>query len=290
MPIPLYSLVSLILLGLIPTLIKATAASIPTIGLARLVVAIAAYALFSMICQQRIVYRRKDLLPCAAIGIAFGLHWLCYFYSIRLSTVAIASLCMATSGLMMVFLARLYQHESVKLRDVLSLALAIVGSILVLPDFNMNGKPLWGFILGLLNAFLFALAATLQRSYADKIPNSTRTFSQYLFALPVFILLWPQTKWNLTHKDWGMLLVLGFFCTFIAHTLWIKTLEILPAKKAAVLYYLSTFFAIALSVAFLGEIPEIRTIAGGALIIVANYLILRERSESSSGLAPLKND
>lgn len=284
MPVPIYSYIALFLLGLIPTLIKSTQADIVTIGLARLVIAVVLYSFYVLVRRKKISFTRENFLPCLAIGTAFGLHWLCYFLSIRLSTVAVATLCMATSGLMMLVLSRWHLHEPLHRQDILALVITIFGSLLVVPNYNFGDRSFWGFAVGLLNALLFAIAATLQRYHAERIPNHTRTFAQYFFALPVFLILWPKTHWQLSRNDFAILIALGVFCTVIAHTLWIKTLELLPAKKAAVLYYLSTLFAVVIAAIVLHEVPSVRVVIGGVLILAGNVLALIQKTSSSESL------
>jgi drug/metabolite transporter (DMT)-like permease len=282
------SLIALFFLGCIPTLIKLTHADIVTIGLARLLLAVVLYWVYTQIAGKKIRYTKENIIPCLSIGVCFGFHWLCYFLSIRLSTVAVAAFCMATNGIFMLFLSRFFFQEHLSITDVFALLLTLLGSFLVMPPFVLGSQMLLGFGIGMLNALLFAITALLQKKYAASIPNQTRTFSQYAFALPIFLFLLPRTNWQLATQDWVILAVLGILCTFIAHTLWIKSIESLPAKTTAILYYLSTVFAVIFAAVFLGEMPSLRVLMGGVLIIGGSVLALRVKKEMPVELVSLE--
>ena len=66
-----------------------------------------------------------------------------------------------------------------------------------------------------------------------------------------------------------LLVVLGLACTALAHTLFIAALRTRTAHTASVIAALEPVYGIALAFALLGEVPSLRTLAGGALIVAA---------------------
>lgn len=267
--------ISLFFLGVIPTLVRMTVANPVEIGLVRLVVALVLFFGFVKIQKKQIIYTQKNILPCLLMGLFFGLHWILYFLSIKISSVAIAAIGLATCGVFMLLLSHFFFGEKGSLADWLILLLTALGAVLVIPSWQLNNNVTLGFLLGLLNAFFFALTATLQKKYANVIPIYTRTFSQYLFALPVFLILWTQKVFphlDFNQSDWKLLIFLGIFCTALAHTLWIKVLEQIPVKTSSVLYYISTLVAVICGRIVLNERPNLRMLAGGSLILLGSFI------------------
>jgi drug/metabolite transporter (DMT)-like permease len=72
-----------------------------------------------------------------------------------------------------------------------------------------------------------------------------------------------------------LLVVLGVVCTGFAHTLFIASMRRVSAHTAAVVAALEPVYGIALAAWLLGEWPDTRTLAGGALIVLAALVASR---------------
>ena len=76
----------------------------------------------------------------------------------------------------------------------------------------------------------------------------------------------------------ALLAVLGLVCTAFAHTLFIRALARVSTHTASVIAALEPLYGIALAVLLLHEVPDARTMAGGALIVGAAILATRRAS------------
>jgi len=63
------------------------------------------------------------------------------------------------------------------------------------------------------------------------------------------------------------LLILGVLCTAVAHTLFIESLAVLRTQTASVISALEPVYGIVLAALLLGEVPNLRTLLGGGLVI-----------------------
>ncbi len=266
------ALISLFLLGTIPTFVRFTCANPVEIGIARLFVATFVFYFFVRLRGKKILFTQKNWWQCALLGLCFGTHWLLYFQSIKIAGVVIAALGLATYGVFMLLIGHLVFKEKAGLRDLLVLSLTLAGCLLILPKLEWKSESSFGLMLGLTNAFFFSITMTLQKKFAATINIETRTFSQYLFAFPVFLILWPQTHWQFQAHDWLILFILGLACTAVAHSLWIITIEKMAAKTSGILYYLSTFFAVLIGGLSLREFPALKQIVGGGLIVLGSLI------------------
>jgi drug/metabolite transporter (DMT)-like permease len=72
-----------------------------------------------------------------------------------------------------------------------------------------------------------------------------------------------------------LLLFLGVITTALAHTLFIASLETLPAQLAGVCSSLETVYGIIFAFLFLREIPTVREIIGAVVIVGAVIIAQR---------------
>lgn len=89
--------------------------------------------------------------------------------------------------------------------------------------------------------------------------------------LPALFVLKP----SFTAFDIGMLVIMGIVFTAIAHTLFIGGLRTVKVRTAGIITGLESVYGVVAALLFLGEIPGIRQIVGGAVILaVALYSTL----------------
>ncbi|MBI2774394.1 DMT family transporter [Candidatus Dependentiae bacterium] len=115
------------------------------------------------------------------------------------------------------------------------------------------------------------------KKYTNNYPSKVLTFYQFgvgaVILLP-FILI---EKFSVTAMDIALLVLLGAVFTVGGYTLFINALKYLKAQRVSIIATLEPVYSIALAFFILGEIPELRTIAGGALILAASvYTTLRK--------------
>lgn len=267
-------LISRISSGIVPVLIKLTTANAFQIGFVRLTIAWIGFFLITKFKKTKIQFTKKTLLPCLAIGLFFGLHWTFYFLSIKLSTVTIATIGVSSYGIFLTLIGNIFFKEKISKTEIIALIISITGCLVIIPSYDFSNAITIGFLLGLLNAFFFAVTGALQKHYSKKIPAPTRIFSQYFFAFFLFIPPNLGKTWEINHIDWIYLIILGILGTLISHTLWISTVEKLSLKTSATVYYLSTFFSIAAGILILKDPISLKTLLGGTMIIAASIIVL----------------
>ncbi|MBF0563771.1 MAG: DMT family transporter [Nitrospirae bacterium] len=108
----------------------------------------------------------------------------------------------------------------------------------------------------------------------------TMSFNPYLivFLKNCFLVLFlmPFAGKAPVDKLW-LFAVMGMLYFTVAPFLYCMGIKRVEANRAAVMGYAEPLSAIALGMAFLHESPEMKSIAGGALIIVAGYLVIRQK-------------
>ncbi len=276
--------VTVILLGMVSVLIKAISANVFTIGIFRLSIATAGMLAVLRLRGLLVSLSARQILALAGMGLFFGGHWLLFFVSIKVSTASVAALALSSYGIYVLFLGWLFRGAKPFWIDFVAIAAAICGNMLIVPEFSLDNDIALGVILGLLSGFLFACMPIWHQKFYD-IPASTRTLGQFGFALLFFMVFFPWTDWSLPAGDWLGLLFLGFFCTLLAHWLWIRVISYVSTPTSSLIYYMMIPVAMILSYIFLDESMQREKLLGAGLIILANLTGLFSQWKRQTWLA-----
>jgi drug/metabolite transporter (DMT)-like permease len=226
----------------------------------------------------------KNWLILLSLGLLFGLHWLTFFLSIKIASAAIASIGLSTYGVHLIILGWLFRKNAVTLTDALAVILAIIGSIIVIPDFTLENNTTQGICLSVISGLFYASLPIIHQKN-PQLSSSIRAFGQFLFALIFFLSFFPLTDWNLYINDWMGLLFLAVACTFVAHTLWVRVTTILSTVTTSVISYLVVPVSMLLSYGLLHEPIGFSKLSGATIIIVANLVGLSSQWKKNALLA-----
>ena len=216
---------------------------------------------------------RKIYLTLLFLGFILSIHWVSFFQSIQVSSVAIGLLSYSTFPVFTTFLEPLFFKERLVKINVLFSLLCLFGIFLIIPSFQLNNSTFRGVLWGLVAGFTFAILTIFNRKLTQKLSPLSIAFYQDLFAtiflLPFLFVLRP----TLSSRDILLLIVLGTLCTAVSHTLFIKGMRYIKAQTASIVSALEPVYGILLALLFLNEMPSLRTIAGGCVILVSQVLI-----------------
>jgi drug/metabolite transporter (DMT)-like permease len=209
----------------------------------------------------------KDLLGMALLGALLAFHWVSFFNSIQLATVAIGLLTFSSFPVFVTLLEPLLFKTPWRWRDGAIALLVVIGVALVIPDYRLGSATTLGAIWGLLSGLSFALLQLINKGYRQRYGAVAIAFYQNLFAWLSLLAVGPLSSLALSTGDIGLLLILGVLCTAVAHTLFIESLAVLRTQTASVISALEPVYGIVLAALLLGEVPNLRTLLGGGLVI-----------------------
>ena len=221
---------------------------------------------------RRVSFRvssRRDAALLALCGLILAAHWTMFFKSIQVSSVAVGLLSYASFPVFTAFLEPWLARERWEPWS-LGYALACVAGIaLIVPRFDVSDTIVRGILWGLGAGLSFSVLSILNRGLASRHASLKVAFYQDLVAG----LCLAPVVWRLglprSGRDWALVAVLGIFCTAAAHALFIDGLKGAGARTASVLSSLEPVYGILLALAFLGEVPSLRTVSGGAIVLAA---------------------
>jgi drug/metabolite transporter (DMT)-like permease len=167
---------------------------------------------------RKVNFRQASLF--FATGIIVGLHWLTFFYAIKISTISVAVVCMSSSTLFTAFLEPLFFSRKIS-RNELFLSIAVIAGIGMIMGFEP--EYLMGVFIGLVSALLAALFNTINGKLIQQ-GQPTFQITKYEMLggfLTVTTILLFQGKvdselFDVSFNNWILLLILGIICTTVA--------------------------------------------------------------------------
>ncbi len=215
----------------------------------------------------------KEYLFFLLQGILYAIHGIAFFQAIKVSSVAIGLLGFATFPVFVTFLEPVFFKERILLRDVISASVVFLGLILIIPEFNFSNSSFQGVLLGILAAGLIALIIIMNRKYVQNHSSQVITFYQNaiaaVFLLPVLVFV-PLT---LDMKDVALLVLLGSVFTALTWFLFFRSLRYIKAQTASIVSSLEPVYGIIYAYLLLNEVPGLRLIAGGAIILAVSLYV-----------------
>lgn len=209
----------------------------------------------------------RDWLGMALLGALLAFHWVSFFLSIQLATVAVGLLTFSSFPVFVTLLEPLLFQTPWCWRDGAIAALVVLGVALVIPEYQLESATTLGAVWGLLSGLSFALLQLLNKGYRQRYSAVAIAFCQNLVACLSLLVITPVAELTLTPGEIGLLLVLGVLCTALAHSLFIESLAVLRTQTASVISSLEPVYGIALAALLLGEVPVFRTLVGGAVVL-----------------------
>lgn len=239
------------------------------IVLARAVVAAGTLAVVAR--WRRVIVGRGDL-RLLVNGAILAAHWVAFFAAVQAGGVAIALLGYAVFPVFVLVLEHRLGDAKSGARGWVSALLAMLGLFALVPDLNWTNGATRGLALAVASAFTFAWLAVRNRALVAERSAIGIALWQNLFAaaclVPVTIVVAGRAAIP-TPSDVWLLVVLGTLCTGVSHTLFIASMRRLSAHTAGVVAALEPVYGIALAALLLHELPTLRTIVGGVVIVAA---------------------
>lgn len=274
--------VAVLLFGLVGLFAKVVALPAIILVLGRTFFSSAFLGIYLAVKRQRFALKtRGDYVLIIFAGIILAIHWTSFMQSIQVSTVAVGTLTLATFPLFSAVLEPLLFHEKMRVSDILCALVMLGGVTCIVDDFSLEDSMAQGVLWGLLSAFTYALLSLANRKFSSGYPASLVSFYEQATATVVLLPALFVLKPTFTVLDVGMLAIMGVVFTAIAHTLFIGGLRTVKVRTAGIITGLESVYGVVAALLFLGEIPGIREIVGGAIILaVALYSTLASTRSS----------
>lgn len=214
---------------------------------------------------------RKSFWTSFPVGLLLAVHWLTFFHSIQVSSVAIGLLSFSTYPVFVAILEPLFNRSRFRLYDLAFAGLAFVGLLVVLQDDPSEHAVVAGVFWGIFAGFTCALLTIWNKHRVRHEDTINMGMLQNFWAAIVSIPFAPALAKSST-IDLGLLFCLGAFCTALAHCLFITSLKTVRAQVASIAVGLEPFYGILFATMLLHEWPTAWEMSGGMIILTAVLL------------------
>ncbi len=167
-------------------------------------------------------------------------------------------------------------RERLTLVRFVSLAIAMIGIVVMVGTPNATALSRFGVLLALGTAFLYALYLPALNFVQEGVPAAVSTFyliTGVFIAFLVASLLNRGLVMPATMELWRYILFLSVVCTVIAFGTLVAGLRVLGPVRTSIIATIEPFFTTVLGVMLLGESMNRNTFIGGALIASAVILL-----------------
>lgn len=213
------------------------------------------------------IQSKKDFSTILLSAIFLGIHWITYFYALKLSNVALGMLSVFTFPVITALIEPWFTKKRLNPTHIILALLVLLGIYILAPDFNFQSNQVKGILFGVLSAFFFSLRNLMLKKPASKY-NGTSLMMYQTFFLTVLLLpfLFIKDTSNIT-TQYPYILTLALVTTVIGHSLFISSFKYFSVSTASIIASTQPLFGIIIAFIFLNEIPTLNTYIGGSLII-----------------------
>lgn len=282
-----------VILGLTAILGQLTDVSALGVVFFRTLIAAAGIGLWMLYKKKSLKIDKANFWKLVGTGGLMAAHWMCFFGSARVATVAVSLVCYSTTSFFTSILEPYLQKRSISWVEVF-LGVLVVGGIGFV--FTFEYQYLNGIILGLAGAFLAAVFSVLNAQFTNQIEARTITFYEMLGAflsswllIPLVVLSSGGQNFQLipSPADWKWLFILGIICTVFPYIELLHLFKKMTAFTVNLSLNMEPIYGIVVAYFIFGESEKMTNgfYIGAALIlitVVAHPLIGRFRKLPST--------
>lgn len=221
-------------------------------------------------------------------GILISLHWLLFFYAIKISSISLTLSILSSASLMTSFLEPLFYKRPLRLYEVFFGLFVIFGLYLI---FGVQKDNMLGIVTALLCTLLSVLFSLLNGKLIQHYPANSISFYQLLTGGLIFTLVLLLTDSSLerfrqlTYDDWLWLVLLATVCTAYATIASVNILKHVTPFTMMISLNLEPVYGIVFSLLIFGEkeLMSVQFYVGVVVIlggVIGNGIYKRQREKS----------
>ncbi len=214
--------------------------------------------------------RRRDAWMQIGLGLILGIHWVSYYQSIQLSTVAIGVTALFAAPVFSVLIESVMRRVWPDRVDLCLCGLVFWGVLCLAEELSWSSRYTQGVLMGLVSAVFLALRQNLHRRTRARAASGMVLLVYQLIGILVLVSFSGITAGTAgLRENWLGLLLLGVLFTAAPHFCNLSALRQLEAKTVLIVTSLMVPYGIVFSALLLDEVPSVRTLIGCAIIMLA---------------------
>lgn len=233
----------------------------------------------------------KTLLTLLLGGVFIAMHWVTFFWAIKVSTVSVALATMSTGAFFTALLEPFWYDRKFIWYELLFGLMVMAGLLII---FKVEDGYALGICLALISAFLSAVFSLINGKLIQRVKPSIigayELGAGFLF-LSIYLTVSHQFTaafFQLSAQDWLLIFILASVCTAYAFIASIRVMKHLTPYTVMLTTNLEPVYGIILAFLFLGEDEKMNPMFYmGAMVILLTVLadgILKYRHGKKSGI------
>ena len=243
----------------------------------RMGIAFVSLAFFLLLKKQLFSISKQNFFGILGVGALVTLHWLCFFQSIKVSTVSVAVVCLATSSLFSALIEPLFFKRKLLAYEVI-MGIVVLGALAFV--MGTENQYFYGYFYGVMAAFLGTLFTLFNAKYINKVGAAQITMIEMLAGVVIIscMLLFQQDYTVFTSSismtDFSYLLILGTLCTAIVFVWLTEIMRYITPYSLIMAINMEPIYSILLALFIFGESELMSTsfYIGGSIIIGVVFL------------------
>ena len=237
--------------------------------------------------SHTLVKNWADLATFTAIAGLLAVHWVLFFKSVKVSTVAIGLVTTYTYPVLMVFLESWFFNLRLRALDFASAVAVLVGIYYLAPEFDLSDATFQGVIYGVAAGAMIPFIVLIRKKRIIDNYNSWDISAYEMGIAGLLLLPFMLYDGSLFHmpssRDLLLLVMLGVVLTGFARVLFVNSQRHLSGKVVGITLVLEVAYGVILALILLAAVPSQREIIGGLIIVsVALFESLRSRRPETS--------
>lgn len=212
----------------------------------------------------------KHIGMCICSGLFLGIHFMCYFASLKLTSIASSVVLVDTEVFFVAIGGILFLREKLSKTGWGCILITFAGSVIVAMG-DVEKGHLGGDLVALLGAVCVSVYTMIGRKVRKEISTTIYTWIVYLSAAIVVFIISMAVDIKVYPISYQNLLIamgLSIFCTLLGHSIFSWGLKYEKAAFISNTKLLEPVFATILGCFIFKEIPSLTTCIGGVMIIV----------------------
>ncbi len=203
-----------------------------------------------------------------------------FFNAYTITTMANSVLTHYTAPIFAAMLAPFLLKEKLEKVTLVSLVLASIGLFLIASNgLAINSQHMTGIIYGSCSGFFYGILILVSKKLINSLKPSVILFYQSTVTVMLISPFINQPEFAIEVDQVFMFLVYALTVSILGVTLYLKGLRHVAAQHAGILAYSEPVIVVIIGIIFYSEVPTLKLLIGGLLIIYSGYLILKAEAK-----------
>ena len=243
----------------------------------RMLIAFLSLFIFLAIKKQLFDVNKKDFWGIIGVGVLVTFHWLFFFEAIKVSTVSVAVVCLATSSLFSALIEPIFFKRKILFYEVI-LGVIVLGSLAYV--LGTDSKYILGYFYGIMAAFFGTVFTLFNAKYIKKVDAAKITMIEMLTGVIIVSLIFVfQGNYSIFNNtislpDFSYLIILGIVCTALVFVWMTEIMRHISPYSLIMAINLEPIYSIILALIIFGDSELMSTsfYIGSTIIIGVVFL------------------